>query len=360
MATLAALAQLAAALLVVYFGVTLLLLKPSRGDGSGSGRAPLPPGPKGLPLVGNVRDLPPPGAREWEHWAKHRALYGPISSVTVFGTTIVVLNDARAALALLERRGSRHSSRPRMVFLKDLAGWGDFAANLPYGARLRAYRQRLHRFVGNRALFSGRNDGKDGRYASDLEVEARRFLLRAVEAPTDLRQHARTEAGAIILKMAYGYTIDPRGGGARDPLVTSADRAISQFSVGAVPGAWLVDVLPVLRHVPSWVPGAGFQETARFFRDTVTEMAQKPMEFVEHQMAAGTHQPSYVSEDIERAGGLGKVTEDDRQVTKWSAASLYTGGADTVRCCCCPTYPLYLVISLGPSGFELIVMRHSP
>jgi hypothetical protein len=41
-----------------------------------SNSTPLPPGPKGLPIVGNIRDLPPPGAKEWEHWLKHKDLYG--------------------------------------------------------------------------------------------------------------------------------------------------------------------------------------------------------------------------------------------------------------------------------------------
>lgn len=40
--------------------------------------APLPPGPKGLPLVGNLRDLPEPGVLEAEHWAK-LAEYGKLS-----------------------------------------------------------------------------------------------------------------------------------------------------------------------------------------------------------------------------------------------------------------------------------------
>lgn len=39
-------------------------------------RAPLPPGPKGLPLVGNLNDLPKPGVLEAHHWLEHKKLYG--------------------------------------------------------------------------------------------------------------------------------------------------------------------------------------------------------------------------------------------------------------------------------------------
>lgn len=37
---------------------------------------PLPPGPKPLPVLGNIRDLPGPEAKQWEHWLKHKELYG--------------------------------------------------------------------------------------------------------------------------------------------------------------------------------------------------------------------------------------------------------------------------------------------
>lgn len=81
---------------------------------------PLPPGPKGLPLLGNVNDLPKPGGGlEAHHWLKHKDAYGPISSVTVLGQTIVIVNDAQIALELLRDR-AQHQARPHMIFASDM------------------------------------------------------------------------------------------------------------------------------------------------------------------------------------------------------------------------------------------------
>lgn len=68
MAAVPLLLQVAAVALIVYVLTSFLF--------GGKDSAPLPPGPKALPLVGNIRDLPPGGAREWEHWLKHKDLYG--------------------------------------------------------------------------------------------------------------------------------------------------------------------------------------------------------------------------------------------------------------------------------------------
>lgn len=41
---------------------------------------------------------------------------GPLSSVTVMGQTLVIINDMKLAFELLEKRSVKHSSRPNQIF----------------------------------------------------------------------------------------------------------------------------------------------------------------------------------------------------------------------------------------------------
>lgn len=54
---------------------------------------PLPPGPAGKPIVGNISDLPPPGTQDWMHWLKHKEQYGmrPMDGETIKVECILML-----------------------------------------------------------------------------------------------------------------------------------------------------------------------------------------------------------------------------------------------------------------------------
>jgi len=104
---------------VFCFGVAIVYVIKYLTYAGGDGRR-LPPGPKGLPLLGNVNDLPKPGILECHHWLQHKGTYGPISSITVLGQTFIIINDAQLALELLRDRSATYSARPHMVFSSEM------------------------------------------------------------------------------------------------------------------------------------------------------------------------------------------------------------------------------------------------
>lgn len=84
-----------------------------------------------------------------------------------------------------------------------------------------------------------------------------------------------------------------------------------------------------VKYVPSWFPGAGFKRKAQAWKN-LENVANQPYEFVRKQMEAGKYEPSYLS-NLFNAGGYPAAGTEEELVAKWTAASLYTGGADTVR-----------------------------
>ncbi|KAH6892392.1 cytochrome P450 [Thelonectria olida] len=277
-------------------------------------RPPLPPGPKGLPLLGNLNDLPEPGVVEAHHWLKHKDLYGPISSITVMGQTLVIINDTRIAFELLEKRSVKHSSRPRQIMAGEMIGWENSLGLSQYNDRFRTYRKNMSRIIGSKPAAAQYNELQ--------EAEVGHFLLHVLDNPDSLVDQIRKEAGAVILKIAYGYTAEPFK---NDILVDMAGDAMDKFARAGVPGAFLVDMMPFLKSIPDWIPGTGFKKIAKQWSSELRDVTEKPYTFVKHQMAQGKDDSSFLSRLLE----AGDETPDEKFTNKWSAMSLYTAGADT-------------------------------
>lgn len=65
-----------------------------------------------------------------------------------------------------------------------------------------------------------------------------------------------------------------------DEYVVMAEEAMIGGSLAAIPGAFWIDFLPFLRHIPSWVPGAKFKQHAEKYLPYVVNMRYKPYQDV--------------------------------------------------------------------------------
>ncbi|EAU84017.2 cytochrome P450 [Coprinopsis cinerea okayama7 len=295
----------------------------------GRGRlpAPLPPGPRRLPLLGNILDMPP--SQEWLTFAEWGRKWGDMTSISIFGQEIIILNSIKLAVDILEKKGSIYSDRPVMEMGGELVGWKNTLVLIPYGDRFRSFRKMFHQVIGTHASMSN--------FHSVEEEETRKFLKALLKDPSNFVQHVRSTAGAIILRISHGYRVKEH----QDPFVAVAEEATEQFSLATAPGGFLVNLIPPLKHLPDWFPGAGFKQTAREWRNTINRMADGPYRYVKEQMAAGNAEPSFTSKLLEEPD----ISQDREFDIKWSSASLYSGGADTTVS---SIHSVFLALSLFP------------
>ncbi|PBK94798.1 cytochrome P450 [Armillaria gallica] len=272
--------------------------------------APSPPGPRGLPLIGNLLDMP--YEKEWLTYAKWGEKYGDITWVSSLGQQIVVINSVQTAMALLDKNSLISSDRPFVAMGGELVGWKNSLGLMPYGARFRNCRRLAHQLFGSNATMKP--------FLPMVELETQRFLKRVSAKPEELSAHIRKTAGAVILQISHGYMIQEEN----DPFVNLAEETMNHFSLSTAPGRFLVNLIPFLRHIPEWFPGAGFKKTAREWASTLDNFVERPHQYVKREMSAGKARLSFTSSQLE-----GGVSAEDESDIKWLAGSLYAGGADT-------------------------------
>jgi cytochrome P450 len=101
----------------------------------------------------------------------------------VLGQTIVILNSAKTASDMLDKKSSIYSDRPVLQMSGELVGWKNSLVMLPYGDRHRRFRKLFHNLVGTPNIVK--------QYRPAQEREVRRFLKWILESPEKLQQHIR-------------------------------------------------------------------------------------------------------------------------------------------------------------------------
>ena len=78
----------------------------------------------------------------------------------------------------------------------------------------------------------------------------------------------------MAISLAYGLDTKETD----DPHIKRAETGAESITDVTSSGMYLVDLLPILRHVPSWVPGAAFQKQAKVLRKIQEDFRHLPYE----------------------------------------------------------------------------------
>ncbi|KAJ3554446.1 hypothetical protein NM688_g3107 [Phlebia brevispora] len=271
------------------------------------------PGPAPLPIVGNILDIPS-GGEEWRTYEEIGKKYGTdVVFLKVFGNPMVVINSFRAANELLDKKGAIYSSRPRLVMINELMGWSWNLILMAYGREFLGYRKIVQQY------FQPQMVSKFHHPVMRREVGT--LLYNLLITPEDFAHHLKRMAAAIIMMITYGHQVAPQG----DEYVRIAE-GVREYA-DKNPGASAVEILPILKHIPSWVPGAGFKRYARVAYDLAVQMRNKPYQMVKQRIAAGNAVPCMVTTLLDEKVEIEGVDVDD--VVQNASAVVYSAGADT-------------------------------
>ncbi|GLB39440.1 putative cytochrome p450 [Lyophyllum shimeji] len=282
------------------------------------GRLPSPPGPQGYFFSGVQHLLRTPAPwKLYDAWAQE--FKSSVISFRVYNSRIVVLNDATAVHDLLERRANIYSDRPKSWMYHEICDRRKAIFNISsLDARHRQYRKLLNTSLNSRATQE---------FWPLIQSELDTLLDGFRSSPVKYEKHIRRNAAAVIMKMAYGYTVTED-----DPFIAVAEEASKISGLAMAPGRWLVDYYPIVRFVPSWFPGAGWKCQGEVWRQRLNTLSGVPHAWVKEQMkeqmATGVFTESFTSRHL-RPNGIDMVDAEQEDIVKWCAGGLYAGAGDT-------------------------------
>ncbi|GJE96482.1 cytochrome P450 [Phanerochaete sordida] len=271
-----------------------------------------PPSPNGLPIIGNLFDIPVDSP-----WLKYAELGKQFGSDVVhfeaLGRHVVVLNSAKAARDLLEKRSSIYSGRAQSIMLSEITGWHRNWGLWQYNESYKSHRKAFVQHFRPEAL-----PGYYGKQKKGIHT----FLHSLIDAPDDFLAHIQYLTGQVILDAVYGFEV------ARDdPLLALTEHAA--FTLKQIVGAnmYLADIIPTFRHIPAWFPGGGYKRRAAEWKKLVGSMYEEPYRMYKAALREGTARPCLTSALMSAKGNRASESAELLQVS--IAGTTYGAGAGT-------------------------------
>ncbi|KAH9006150.1 cytochrome P450 [Lactarius hatsudake] len=277
--------------------------------------SPYPPGPPSWPIIGNLLDVPK--LSPWLAYANMSKKYGDVLSR-------IYLRGVESCA------DSNNDSEWVSIGFSYLLEWENTGAKVEklLDRSFRPSAIALHRGL--------------------IQEKTRLFLGRLLATPNAFRKHIELLQGDIVMRLTYGYDLKDN-----DDMLVPPRRVVDIMKQFILPGAALVNHLPFLRHLPSWVPWFKYEPLASECRELARRTKDEPFDFVTNSMREGTAVPSLATEYLQEANLLSDLGSQPRmQDIKNLLGSLFIAGSDTACVLTVPTTAavssLFLALILYP------------
>ncbi|EIM81805.1 cytochrome P450 [Stereum hirsutum FP-91666 SS1] len=182
-----------------------------------------------------------------------------------------------------------------------------------YGERLQRLRKTLHASLNTKAVTDT--------WSNMLEAQSLALCRHLFRSPTSFVDSIEINIQELIGRFSYGHKPDAE-------YIRVANDVMHHTGQALRPGRWMVDSVPALKWIPSWMPGAGFKRWAMEANSVFIRMTREPFYNVKKDMEYGRAKPSFV------ANSLMSLPEDhdadDEDIIMYAAGSLFSAGTETL------------------------------
>ncbi|KAI9446203.1 cytochrome P450 [Lactarius indigo] len=267
-------------------------------------------GPRGLPIIGHAHLF---SDKSWMFRQDCRQRFGDMMYLNAFGQPILILQSLKPAFELLDKRANISSDRPRYIVANEILCGGLFTCLYD-----------IRRLVDGVALAAPHTKGSPKvavrEYHPILRKEATLLSSAILDDQGALEKHFQRFAASAIMSILYDYpTLENND----DDTLKRIHTFIGRLSKAAAPGAYLVELLPWMMHIPErfakWK-----REGRKHFRDH-SNMFDALLNAVRGDVSKGSERPSMSATLIKNSNRNGLSNQE----MAWLIGTLYTAGAET-------------------------------